>query len=984
MDLPIKTLTKNIKASADNGYEFEIVLNSRDIDASGFQRMLSYLCKDYVIEKTMNRTQLDVSTKEEDMRLSILGKDNIMRYCKDNTYNHSSSTLMRKRRAPNMQPLRIEEYSLRNNVNLEEEIREESAIKLFQSNMKGSTKHFRYKRRYSFFDKNKTHRVDMTSVKSSKVHDAKTLRASKALTNVEHFEVEVEFLNETQTAPEVALEHILHTVTELLKRNANVNQLLSTSKRQKVLMEYVHLVDKKVSTELVDKNPGRYILRYQPVTLTKRNMLPEDVDVASVLKDYSVTAKADGERYLVYISGESEVFLINNRLTIKSTGLVHPTMKKCIMDGEYITKGKLGIEMNTLLLFDIYFLNGKDVRGVSLPDRHKHISNVLRDWNTGELTMELKRFFYGSDDIKQETNTVMDYMKTLEYHTDGLIYTPLHLSPGALYKNDTSMNAFGGTWNRVFKWKPPEENSIDVLMKFGNECFIEDENGVSQKCIYVDMYVAYKGAVEQKVDVMGIYDTLDSSIKRRKGPVFKEAVVKRRFDFTYLLINPDRNLPLTEDGEPIETDTIVEMWFKNGKIDKWAPMRVRNDKTELYKMTNGRIENTANSYNTAMNVWMSILEPITVEILDGTTSLDPTEVKQDKKDLYYAREIPRYRSMLKPMLDFHNQWVKKRNMFSLFAEKNMRLLEIGCGQGGDLQKWIETGFSTVVGVDNNLDNLLNSESGAYRRLSDSASSKQQYNSIRLDPAKQHMVFLLMDGGKKWTAQSVDEIEDEPFKQFTEIAWGVTDKTKLSNQLVKKTHNILNVPFDVISCQFAIHYFFESIDTLENFCWNVNERLADNGYFMGTALDGHLVNKAFVDDDSSLLKGVMNEKVLWQIEKRYDAFEQESSGFENIGKKVDVYMETINKIIPEYLVDFKLLERTLGKYNIKLVDIKNEDGVRFPINSPTGSFQMLWKTMEMESAKTGAKNTAFSSMKRMSPEVKRYSFLNRWFVFKKYT
>ena len=214
--------------------------------------------------------------------------------------------------------------------------------------------------------------------------------------------------------------------------------------------------------------------------------------------------------------------------------------------------------------------------------------------------------------------------------------------------------------------------------------------------------------------------------------------------------------------------------------------------------------------------------------------------------------------------------------------------------------------------------------------------------------------------------------------------GKTDKTKLANPLLKKTHNILNVPFDVISCQFAIHYFFESIETLENFCWNVNERLATNGYFMGAALDGYLVNKAFDEDETSLLKGVVNEKVLWQIEKRYDAFETNSSGFENIGKKVDVYMETINKVIPEYLVDFGLLERMLGKYNIKLVDIKNEDAIRFPINSSTGSFQMLWKTMEMESAKAGSKNNTFASMKRMSPEVKRYSFLNRWFVFKKYT
>ena len=136
----------------------------------------------------------------------------------------------------------------------------------------------------------------------------------------------------------------------------------------------------------------------------------------------------------------------------------------------------------------------------------------------------------------------------------------------------------------------------------------------------------------------------------------------------------------------------------------------------------------------------------------------------------------------------------------------------------------------------------------------------------------------------------------------------------------------------------------------------------------------------------MLKGLKNDKVLWQIEKKYDTFKDDSIGYKNIGKKVDVYVETINKIIPEYLVDFDLLERCLRKYGILLVDIKKESDIKFPIRSPTGSFEMLWKSNQMvnKSSIPNGEKKVFKSINEMIPVVKEYSFLNRWFIFKKYT
>ena len=53
------------------------------------------------------------------------------------------------------------------------------------------------------------------------------------------------------------------------------------------------------------------------------------------------------------------------------------------------------------------------------------------------------------------------------YNTDGLIYTPENYAvasnvPGNL---ENTIENTGGTWDLVFKWKPPEQNTIYQINK---------------------------------------------------------------------------------------------------------------------------------------------------------------------------------------------------------------------------------------------------------------------------------------------------------------------------------------------------------------------------------------------------------------------------------------------------------------------------------------------------------------------------------------
>ena len=58
--------------------------------------------------------------------------------------------------------------------------------------------------------------------------------------------------------------------------------------------------------------------------------------------------------------------------------------------------------------------------------------------------------------------------------------------------------------------------------------------------------------------------------------------------------------------------------------------------------------------------------------------------------------------------------------------------------------------------------------------------------------------------------------------------------------MKKIPN--EVYFDLVSCQFAMHYHFESEKRLYTFLNNVVSKLCDGGHFVGTIIDSNVLVK----------------------------------------------------------------------------------------------------------------------------------------------
>jgi len=241
--------------------------------------------------------------------------------------------------------------------------------------------------------------------------------------------------------------------------------------------------------------------------------------------------------------------------------------------------------------------------------------------------------------------------------------------------------------------------------------------------------------------------------------------------------------------------------------------------------------------------------------------------------------------------------------------------------------------------------------------------------LRLDFHKQKMIFVMLDGGVKWEKSALKNIKSKELKHLGETVMGVSNKEKERNPIIKHFHNVLNEGFDVVSCQFAIHYFFQNKTKFDNFVNNVVNSLVVGGEFIGTCLDGVLVDKLLSSSNTSLVRGNINDKVVWQIEKKYDTFASSSKNDENLGKQIDVYVESINQIIPEYLVDFEMLQRALQTHNIVLKE--------------SGSFEELFEDLLVHKKNKNKINWALeSAATEMCGVLKEYSFLNRWFVFEK--
>lgn len=234
---------------------------------------------------------------------------------------------------------------------------------------------------------------------------------------------------------------------------------------------------------------------------------------------------------------------------------------------------------------------------------------------------------------------------------------------------------------------------------------------------------------------------------------------------------------------------------------------------------------------------------------------------------------------------FHN-WVKNELLHtvnnSLRQKYNeVNILELAVGKGGDMYKWMGINANEVIGFDIDKESI-NGKNGAYHRYN-KLKSRQKYDN-KIKPPK--CSFYVMD-------------LSEP-KSFDKMKKILKDKK-----------------FHIVSCQFAMHYFFRDESALNTFTKMIGTFIHDNGYFIATTMNKELIIKL-------LEKKNKHSGEIYEIEKSYDLKSKYNNQYiVSLGDKGEDHYFAENKS-HEFLADIDLLTENLSKYNVHLENKKTFD------------------------------------------------------------
>jgi hypothetical protein len=871
-----------------------------------------------------------------------------------------------------------------------------------------------------------------------------TIEESNVFNNQETYDIEIEVNNKLigpgtkyQTAEQllIALRKVIKYILSGLQ---GTMYPISYTEQNEIVRDYMKMIwtdEYEPARRITSQN----FIGPNSITLQLTNIAPidENSSIPNIRKDFVVTDKADGERHLLYISKTGKIYLINTNMDVKFTGAktLNEDCFNSLFDGELISHDKNGEFINLYAAFDIYYYKNKDIRNYTfllrkededidksrfyLLEKIRNIIKPVSIMNTNKanekvdlksiadkynkidispIRFEMKKFYPMSS--KQ---TIFDGCREIlekerqglyEYETDGLIFTHMFYGVGSNVVGKSGPKT-KITWEYSFKWKPPQYNTVDFLVTTLKTPTGEDvvkslfEDGISASQIvqYNDYKVIeLRCGFSEKNDgfINPCQDIIDDNLPEYK-PRFEDPAgksndyVPKRFyptepydanagicNIMLKLDDSGSKQMFTKSGEVITDNTIVEFAYDIDVKDegwKWQPLRVRHDKTG--KLRRGERE-YGNSYKVCNENWKSIHPSgrITEDMLMTGLGIPDISVSED---IYY--NTPAGKMKTEAMKNFHNLYVKKL-LINGVSKQGDTLIDFACGKAGDLPKWISARLSFVFGVDYSKDNLENRLDGACVRY------------LKARKINKHMPYaLFVHGNSAFNIRDGGALLNDKAKQITAAVFGNGPKeADKIGKGVAKLYGKGDSGFNVSSCQFAIHYFFENPDTLRGFLKNVAECTKLNGYFIGTSYDGKIIfNKLKKIKTGDSIQIVDQGKKIWEIIKDYgsDNFDDDSS---SIGYRISVYQESINQYIYEYLVNYDYFNRLMEAYGFKLISREEANEMGLPDGS--GLFSELFINMLDEIQRNKFKASLFGESPNMTSFEKEISFLNRFFVYKK--
>ncbi|XP_046548823.1 mRNA-capping enzyme-like [Haliotis rubra] len=281
-------------------------------------------------------------------------------------------------------------------------------------------------------------------------------------------------------------------------------------------------------------------------------------------KPYKVSWKADGTRYMMFIDGVDEVFMVDRdnavfhvpHLQFPKRKDLNAHLRETLLDGEMILDKVEDKTVPRYLVYDIIKFEGQDVGKTDfdrrllciqkeiISPRHAKIQQGMLDKTKEPFSVRAKpsQPRLGCDHVVCWELLDGKFTKEVSHEVDGLVF-----QPGSDPYNP-------GRCHDVLKWKPPSMNSVDFRLKI-------------------------------------VKENRPGMLPETKGYLYVGS-----------LDQPFSAMKLNKELKSLDNKIIECSW--DGK--EWKFMRQRTDKS------------FPNAYSTAMGVCESIRRPVTKEILIHT------------------------------------------------------------------------------------------------------------------------------------------------------------------------------------------------------------------------------------------------------------------------------------------------------------------------------------------------------------------------------
>jgi SAM-dependent methyltransferase len=329
-----------------------------------------------------------------------------------------------------------------------------------------------------------------------------------------------------------------------------------------------------------------------------------------------------------------------------------------------------------------------------------------------------------------------------------------------------------------------------------------------------------------------------------------------------------------------------------------------------------------------------------------------------KENIYYQEKT----RLAEPMRNYHN-WIKSMLMYTYLGSsynKKMKILDIGCGRGGDLMKFYHAKIDTGVCIDIDYETLHNAFDGAMSR----------YNGHRKKyPAFPKLSFVCADFTVPLNVESQMGVVQDKTIENRKTLESIFPKTGMKQ-------------FDRLNIQFVFHYFLENEKSWENTCNNINKCLRDDGYMILTTFDAQRVIEVLSNEQRITTYYTTNgeKKIFMDIVRKFP--DNKKTG---VGLAIDVYNSLISNegvYNTEYLVDKDFLVNEMKqRCNMSLVDTMLFDQI-FEMNRD--NITNIAENMENEKTRSFLHSVAlfYDQINEFNAECFKITRLNRYYVFRK--